>query len=228
MGAALRREEVCDLSCVRSARSTRVRSCTNVRARGTVGGMSGARSVAAVALLALGACVSNAREIGTRDPRQLGPGEIAIVGRIQLFVDGVDRTGRTAIETNAPGVSGYTLASTGQVAWVVPKVQGPVRLLWLSSFDDQLSLGEGPVLAPADAQVPMVYFGSIVVRVSHSAGDDLANAVVGMSRPKIEIEVVDETDATFAPLVQANPSLAGVRYLHMLEHQERAVSSARR
>ena len=180
-------------------------------------------SIAALMATVGSGCFSNVQEIGTRDPRRLGPDEIAIVGRIQLFIDGDDRTGRTAIETNAPGTSGYTLASTGQVAWVVPKVQGGVRLVWLSSLDDQLSLDHGPVLAPADVDLPMVYCGSVVVRVSHSASDDLSGAVVGMSRPSIRIEVVDETDATLGPLVKANPSLVGVRYLHMLRHGEQSL-----
>lgn len=106
----------------------------------------------------------------------------------------------------------YPLPESEQVAWLVPRPRGALRIWGIETRQGWIRLGVDPVLMTADARGSIVYFGTIYLTATTGQWSTRLRPTFGTLR----LRVLDEADETLGDFVELNPSLGGRPYYHLL------------
>lgn len=192
-----------------------------------------AAAVIVLAGLASTGCASG-RDLHAMNLETIHADQTLVLGRIRIIWFGKDVTGLTWIEAN-DGVD-YPLPWSGEVTWLRARPDGELRLKGITNFAGArcrdgsacvatggfIWLGDPPLLIPAAAEGPIVYFGDIILRLDATnhqfTGSELAKA--------LEMRIDDNAETQMLTFVGENPALAGRQYFDGSANVRRTAPSA--
>lgn len=161
------------------------------------------------------ACAPVYQQVSTRDLATLSSHETVLVGRLRVFVRGIEQTSNAAIELK--GLDGaYRPAGDGTLLWIIPDTNDqPVQLTWLSTAKQAVYYGDnGPVLVPVATRSRSsngcIYVGEIELRIDDTPTSRQEQRIVGMSGPETEFQLDSREPKTLALVEQQNPSISGL------------------
>ena len=172
------------------------------------------------ALCTGGACKEGLQDPARAAPTAVGRHELLVVGRIHVRVLGEDRSGATLFRTNARPDE-LMIPDDGLVTWLLPRLNIAARLVAFTGpgldrtgqqgYTKYFFFSNGPLLSVDRPPVPIVYFGTITIRLEEGGLEHR----VGLPG-RIGVDQTDEAEETFRELVRINPAFAGVQYFHAM------------
>lgn len=168
-------------------------------------------------LAGVSACGTTRHGYAAVNPAQVDPADVLVVGRVRIFYDGEDVTGRTVLRTSPE--YRYRLPPDGSVSWLVRR---PVEPMYFDAAQVQgddgglVELGEHRVpFVPHDVDARMIYVGDIVVVIGQLPRQDLDIELQKRNR-MLRIGRADRADRVLGELAKENERIAGAQYYHVM------------
>lgn len=173
-------------------------------------------------LAGLTGCAGPLGELAHLDARAIPPDRVLLLGKIHIQWPPEMTITSTWLRAG-PGSLEYPLPESEQVAWLIPRPSGTVRMWLIEARERWLHPPPDmqPVLMTPDATGSIVYFGTVVIQFAEGSWAARRPSTLSSMR----LRTVDEADETLREFVELNPTLAGQPYFHLLRRAVRTAPS---